>query len=365
MLEHGKIDSKQAILLMISMILPTAILIVPAITLKYAKQDAWLSLILATLVGLLIAWLVVSLSLRFPGKTIIEYTEEILGRVLGKIVGFLYIYTFMRIGSGVCREFGFFLVTAMMPETPMIVFIIIAIVISAYAVRNGLEVLCRFNQLFIPVTGLLVIAFLLSTTNMKLTRLLPVFDTGLLSIAQGAVSPIAWLGEILTLAMIIPYLTKPKEAYRVAVISVLLSGFILMINTMESLLIFGPDLANHWLYPTYNAVRVVSIANFLERLDAVILMVWILGGFIKIGVFYYAFVLGSAQWMGLKDYRPLVLPAGLIMGASSYFLFGINIVEYYSHLPYHLILPEVVIPLLLLIVALAKGKGKKSEDEAT
>lgn len=53
--EQGKIDSKQAVLLMISMILPTAILTVPAVTVKHARQDAWLSIIVATLAGLLIA----------------------------------------------------------------------------------------------------------------------------------------------------------------------------------------------------------------------------------------------------------------------------------------------------------------------
>ncbi len=57
---------------------------------------------------------------------------------------------------------------------------------------------------------------------------------------------------------------------------------------------------------TFNSVRLVSIANFLERLESVVLMAWILGGFIKVGVFYYAAVLGRAQWLGLKDYRSLV-----------------------------------------------------------
>jgi len=54
---------------MLSVVLPTAILIVPAITVTKARQDAWLS---------------VSLSLRFPGQTLCEYAEDILDNVLGK-----------------------------------------------------------------------------------------------------------------------------------------------------------------------------------------------------------------------------------------------------------------------------------------
>jgi len=353
-------------MLMMSMVLPTAILTIPAIAVKYARQDAWLSIVLATLVGLLIAWLVVSLSLRFPGKTLFEFTEEILGKAPGKIVCFLYIWWFLHMIALAVREFGVFLVTAMMPDTPIIVFHIALIAVVAYAVRNGLEVLCRFNQLFIPVTALLAVVFILSVKDMKLARLLPVFDTGLIPIVKGAAVPASWMGEIVIFAMIIPYLNKPKEALRVAALSILLISFFLTASILEALLIFGPNITGHWIFPTFNAVRVVSIANFLERLESVVLMAWILGGIVKLGVFYYAAVLGSAQWLGLKDYRPLVLPVGVISVALSIFLHE-GIVDLLGFLamvwpPYALIVFETGIPLVLLIVALARGKGGKAVD---
>ncbi len=366
MLEHGKIDGKQAIFLMLSVVLPTAILTIPAGIVRTARQDAWLSVMAATLAVLLIAWLVVSLSLRFPGKTLCEYAEEILGKTLGKIVCLLYIWLFfLYAGSGAVRQFSFFLVTAMMPETPIEVFSITVVAVAAYAVRNGLEVLCRFNQLFLPVTGLLAIVFFLSTIEMKPARLLPVFDAGLLPIVKGTVMPTMLMGEIVLLAMIIPYLNKPEEAQRIAILSALFNGFVLTASTLEALLIFGPDLAAHWIFPTFNAVRVISIANFLERLESVIVAFWVLGGFVKVGVFYYVAVLGSAQCLNLKDYRPLVLPVGVILVSFSSFMHGENIVDmiYYIsqiQVPFMLIVFEVGIPLLLLIIALVRGKGGQS-----
>lgn len=364
-MEKGKISSIQAILLMLSMILPTAVLTVPAVTVKFAKQDAWLSIIIATLGGLLIAWLVVSLSQRFPGKTLFEYAEEILGKVPGKIVGFLYIWLFfLQIGSGVVREFGSFLVTVLMPDTPLIVFNIVVVIVAAYAVRNGLEVLGRANQLLIPTTVLLAMVYIFSTGNMKLSRVLPIFDGGLLPIIKGAFVPTMWLGEIVTLTMIIPYLSKPREARRVAIISVLLVSFFLTASILEALLIFGPNLTGHWLYPVFNAARLISAGTSLERLETVIVLAWILGGFFKIGVFYYAAVLGSAQLLELRDYRPLVLPIGVILVALSILVWGESIVDMLHFItqvwaPMMLVIFEVGIPLVLLIVALARGKGGK------
>ncbi|RKO66481.1 GerAB/ArcD/ProY family transporter [Desulfofundulus salinus] len=364
MLEQGKIDSKQAILLMISLVLPTAILTVPAITVKHARQDAWLSIIVATMAGLLIARLVVSLSLRFPGKTLFEYAEEILGKVPGKIVGLMYIWWFLHTNALIMDEFGAFLCTAQMPDTPVIVFFIVGIAVAAYAIRNGLEVLSRFNQLFLPlVLGLLLVVFILATKEMKVARLLPVFDKGAIAILKGAATPASWLGEIVAFAMIIPFLNKPKEAHRVAALATLFTGFFLLVSILVAITIFGPNVTGHWIFPTYNAVRAVSIANFLERLDTIIVAVWMFGGFAKVGVFYYAAVLGSAQWLGLKDYRPLVAPVGVILAALA--VLCKNIVELLDFLaavwpPYALSVFEVGMPLVLLIVALARGKGGKS-----
>lgn len=328
MLEQGKIESSQAIALMLSLILPTAILFLPAVVVRGAKQDAWLSLLMATLLGLVIAWLVVSLSLRFPDKTLCEYAEDILGKVLGKAICLSYIWLFfLYIGSGTVREFSYFLVTVLMPDTPMVVFSISVVAVAAYAVRNGLEVLCRFNLLFIPVTGLLVIVFLLSIRDMQPANLLPVFAAGfLLPVLKSSFVPSMWLGEIVLLAMIIPYLNKPQGARRVAMLSVLLSGFILTVSILEALLIFGPDYTPNWMFPIYNVVRIISIANFLERLESIVVVFWVLGGIVKIGVFYYAAVLGSAQCLGLRDYRPLVLPVG---GASC------DLCQIYARTKYH------------------------------
>lgn len=347
--------------MIISLVLPTAILTVPAITVKHAAQDAWISIIVATMAGLLIARLVTDLSLRFPGKTLFEYAEEILGRVPGKVVGFLYIWWFLHANALIMDEYASFLCSAHMPDTPVIVFFILGIAVAACAVRNGLEVLSRFNQLFLPLfLGLLLVVFILATKDMKVTRLLPVFDKGAIAILKGAATPASWLGEIVIFTMIIPFLNKPKEAYRVAALATLFTSFYLLVSILVAIMIFGPNVTGHWIFPTYNAVRVVSIANFLERMESIAVAVWMFGGFAKVGVFYYAAVLGSAQWLGLKDYRPLVAPVGVILVALA--ALCENIVELLDFLatawpPYALSVFEVGMPLVLLIVALARGKG--------
>ncbi|MCL6450851.1 MAG: hypothetical protein K6T75_06125 [Acetobacteraceae bacterium] len=68
--------------------------------------------------------------------------------------------------------------------------------------RGGLEVLARFNQLFFPAAGLLAVVFLLSAKDMRLERVLPLFDAGLVPVLKGAAAPASWLGEIAVFASV-------------------------------------------------------------------------------------------------------------------------------------------------------------------
>ncbi|MDR7319363.1 GerAB/ArcD/ProY family transporter [Brevibacillus nitrificans] len=45
---------------------------------------------------------------------------------------------------------------------------------------------------------------------------------------------------------------------------------------------------------------------------------WVTGAFIKISVFYFALALGTAQWLRLEDYRPIILPLGLLLVVFSF-----------------------------------------------
>jgi len=347
---------------MVSMVLPTAFLFVASVTSHLARQDGWISILLATLAALLIARLAVSLSLRFPGKTLFQFTEEILGRWPGKAVTLLYIWWYIHMNAEIVRQFGSFVVSAFMPETPIIFIELLITAIAAYAVRNGLEVFTRVNEIVLPlILGSVVIIIFLVTPEMNMKNLLPVFEYGAVPVIKGAVMPAAWMGEIVTMAVLIPYLSRAEEAHRIAAAATLITGFFLAVTQVIDIAIFGPEITAGWLFPALNEIRMIHLANYLERLEAIQMGIWVAGGLVKICVFYWAAALGSAQWLELKDYKPLVLPLGAILLAMSITLHD-SILDLFDFLgrywgPYALTIFIAGIPLLLLAVAAARGRG--------
>ncbi len=362
MLEQGKISIRQATLLMVLTILATAILFLPSIATEQAGQDAWISAIIATVNGIIISLLVVTLMRRFPNQTIVEYSEDILGKFLGKIVGLGYFWFFLHTNAIIIREFGDFMIAAFMPKTPLVVFNSMIIILAVLVVRSGLEPLGRLNEwIFILYISILLTITVFLLPVMEVENLLPILEGGILPPLKGALTPTSWFGEIIILSMIFPFLTQPHRGYRVAIGAHLIVGAFLLIGVAQAVSIFGPVLVSAVKFPIMQTVRLISLGGFFDRVEVLVMVVWIAGVFVKVSVFHYATVLSAAQLFGLSDYRPLVIPLGILAVILSIHLFQnvSDLIEFLSvtFSVYALSTFEVGVPALLLLVALARGKG--------
>ncbi len=362
MAEKTRISWVQATLLLINMVTATLILVVPAITTEAARQDAWLSALVATFGGLLLAFIFTKLQQRFPRENLLQFSITILGPVLGKVVGFLYLWYFLHLAAIIIRSFGDFLVISFMPETPVWVFIIIITILAAYAVHNGLEVIARVNILFFALVILsIVIIFFLTAKDMDFTNLTPILAEGWKPVVRGSLFPLAWIGEIVIGLMILSHLANPGEIKRVYLVTTIGVGILLLQVIIGVVATFGPEYTSHLIFPGLTGTRIISIGNFIERLEALAMVMWVGGAFTKICLVYYAGVYGMAEWFRLKDPRPLVGPAGIIL-----VFFALIIYEHFTDylkfatVPfpmYTLTTFEGGLPLLLLVIAILRKKG--------
>ena len=86
---------------------------------------------------------------------------------------------------------------------------------------------------------------------------------------------------------------------------------LVMVNLIV-LFVLGQTTASR-VYPLMQVARYISIAGFFEHLESIVMAIWIVGAFVKISVFYYVAALGTAQWLNLSDYRPVVWPIGILI----------------------------------------------------
>lgn len=362
MLEGGKITNSAAVCVIIATILPTSTVFLPAIMFKYARQDSWISVVALTFFGFIAALIIAFLGMRFSGRTIIQYSEDIVGKVLGKVIGLVYILSFIYLNAAILREFSNMFNTAFMPETPARVFAVGIVLASAYAVRGGLEVLARTCEFVTPMSLLiLVISFIMIYQEIDVMSFLPVLERGFIPILQGTYIATIFFGEVIVMTMVIPFLNRPFKAGRSMVLAVLISGIFQLLITASMIGVFG-CFSGSMEFPTLQLVRYIRVADLLDRIEPFIVLIWVAGAIVKVGVLHYCAVLGIAQWLNLKEYHALILPVGALLITLSTILWE-NVIQL-SHIivsvlpPYGLAL-EVGLPFVLLVVARLRGMGDR------
>lgn len=182
--------------------------------------------------------------------------------------------------------------------------------LEAWAARAGVEVIGRAGQVIFPLlAGSVVLIFLLLLRDIDFSALWPpdLVRFGPVPLLKSTFDAIARSIEFIWLGMMVPYVNERRGLLRAAVLSVVWDWvtWTLITLAVAGTMVQFADLLN---FPFFTATRLVSIADFLERIDALLLGVWLFGMFLRGSLLLWAAALGTAQWLGLKAYRPLVAP---------------------------------------------------------
>lgn len=366
MIEKGKISPLQMAVLIYPTIIATAILLVPAITGDQARQDMWLSPIWASLAGFLAAFIAIQLNKRFPKQTIIHYSETIAGKFLGKVIGLAFIFFLAHLCGVILREYGEFVKGNFLEDTPMIVILGSMAFVCALAVRGGIEVMARSAQVFVPVvTVLFILILLLLTPDLDPGNMLPAFEKGLMPSLRGAVVPAGWFLEFFMISFMLPFLRSRKKVVKWNITTIIAVMFTMVVTNMVTMFVFGA-ITSKFTYPVMEAARYISIAEFVQHMESVVMAIWVGGIFVKISVFFYATVLSTAQWLKLSDYQPIVFPFALIITVLGYWSAGNlqGLEKFLSEtFPFYSLVFLAIIPIMLLAAAIMLGKRSATHAE--
>lgn len=364
MIEKGKISGLQLTLMMYLMIGATAILIVPALSARDAHQDVWLSPVWGSISGFAAVFLIWILNRMYPNRTIVEQSQLIFGRFLGSAVNIVLLLFILHTCSLILREYGEFIVGSSLVLTPITVVMGCIALVSAIAVRGGVEVLGRFATIVTPVFVFFVLAIsIFLIPSMNIDNMLPAFEHGLMPSIKGSITPHAWFMEFLILSFFVPYVKKKERKIRFAIIAVFAMLITMVITNITCLLLFG-DMTGNMTFPVFIASRYISFAEFFEHVEAMVMVLWMLGGFLQITLWFYALALGTAQCLRLSDYRPVVLPFGLLLTAVAVWVSPSlqHLIRFFSIVAFiYSFSILIILPLLLIIIGFVRRKWLKQQ----
>ncbi|MDN3019656.1 endospore germination permease [Paenibacillus sp. BSR1-1] len=359
MLKTVKISARQFAILVILFSVGTTILVIPGILAQEVKQDAWMAAVIGTVIGLLIVTLYIAIVRKFPMMTLVEIIETLLGKWLGKAVSLSFVFYSFIGASELLYYVGSFLTTQLIKETPPAAIHIIFAGILVMGVRLGLETIARSAELLFPIFILLFLLIMFSvivTPELwKIDNLQPILNTGIKPMTRAVILFSSVFSLPLNIfLMIFPIsVTKPKEAEKNFFSAIFIGGVCLFILISLTILVLGPETSSRQLYPSYTLARRLKVGDFLQRVEAILAIMWEITIFFKMTIYFYASITGLVQTLNIKDYRPLVIPLGMIMVTTS-LVSHPNVIHSakfdYEIWPVYALTYGLVLPLLLLVV---------------
>ncbi len=315
MLDNQKISVRQFRILVILFTIGTSILIVPATLAFEAKQDAWIAAILGVGMGLLVILLYNKLGLMLPDMTFVQMNQKILGKWLGKMASLLFFSLSFTYASALLFYTGNFFITEIMPETPLGSLVILMGIIMVMAVRYGLETFARSAEIFFLLFFFLFISLVFSVTpEIEVENIQPVFEVEFKPLLRGSIFLVVTSTvNAVVLLMIFPAnVNQPMEAQKSFLIGSLIGGLVMIIITFLGIFVLGPYHSATQIYPGYELTKKINLGDFFTRIDAIMAGMWMITIYFKLILYFYASVLGFAQILEIKDYRPFTLPLGMI-----------------------------------------------------
>jgi len=369
MMQNVKIDSNQFLVLVIFFTIGTGILEVPSVLAAETKQDAWITAIIGTVIGFLVIWFFTTLGLWFPQLSYVQINELVYGKWIGKAVSVLFVIMSFIYSSTLLFQSGNFLNTHIMPNTPMSALNILMAGVLVMGVYLGLETIARSAEIFGAIFFITFIVFIaLILPDIQLDNIKPVFEAETKTMIKSSIFLVLMSsGNAIVLLMIFPaFVNDIKQAKKSFLLGNLIGGLIIILITFFCVSALGAAKTANEIYPTYELAKRISVGNFIERIEEIMALLWILSLYFKLILYFYATILAIAQILNLKDYRPLIMPLGIIATVLSLVVYPDIIYkqEWDNTTGNSLTLVVgIILPLLLAIVYGIRRKSLKREPE--
>ncbi|MGI6004198.1 MAG: GerAB/ArcD/ProY family transporter [Christensenellales bacterium] len=331
-------------------------------------QDAWIPILLATACIIPLFFLYARVLRLFPEKDLFEIIEILFGKIAGKVLVALLIWYALHLCALVLRNFSEFTRIAAMPETPQLPIMILMILTTVYLARSSMRAIGKWSVAAVFfVLFVVLFTFVASIPQLNLDALLPVLEHTPAQLAETTFQlfsfPYAETVIFLCLADSFP---KKGSPYKMFLYGIAITLVVFMLVFLRNLALLGRAMMQISYFPSYVAVRIVEIGDFLARIEGSISSNFVFAGIVKISACLLAASKGVTRLFNLQDYRPVVLPAGILTLALCAILYK-NTMEMFAFLdyyPYYAFPFQVIIPLAVWIAGEIYVRRRKKQGAA-
>ncbi|MCM3257421.1 spore germination protein [Paenibacillus lautus] len=359
MIKYKDIAPRQFYILAFGLTIGTSILVTPSGLAHTSREDAWMASLFSLLINLLMVVLYIAIARLYPGQSIFEIHEKVLGKLLGKLFSLIYLFYFLILTGTLLGNLGFFLSSEMMPETPIEAIQILFLIAAVMCARMGIILLARVGELMFPWIVFLFMVLVLSLMpQIDWNHIKPMLEEGWMPVAKAGFHS-SMFQELIVLMVFLPLVKGEKEGERALMRGAASGGLVLSITVLLSVLILGIEQTENSTFPAYALAKTINLGNFFQRVEGILITLWILTFFIKISLLYLSILQGMKTVFGLKDQNSLIYPLSVlfVIVAWNTYINTVYVADIIQNVwSSYALLHLIVIPIVLYLVGITRTK---------
>ena len=186
MLKQAEISPRQFMVLVLFFTIGNTFIDEPGEITAKAGKDAWIAILVATFFAIGLVWLWTLFQKRFGKMNLIEVNEFVLGKVIGKLISFLFFIYFLMNFLYTMYIFISFFSQSLLPGMNSVLLASMFTLVVLSTVRKGLGNIARVAELTFPLVVLLLLAvFILVLSKADFHFVLPIMGNGIVPIQRG------------------------------------------------------------------------------------------------------------------------------------------------------------------------------------
>lgn len=357
-------SNRQISFIMYCIIVGYGIINLPKNAAEAAGTSGWICIALAIIIFIFITYIITYLQYVYEGKTLYEYSIQLVGKNITYIFISICIIYFFIFLTMLVRLYCETINMTILNKTPVMYLCILFYIVVFYALMKGINVIARMCEIYgaLSIINFILINSILLTQG-KIVHVRPFFYSGdYMMYLKGALKMVLPLLGMEVLFFIPFNRKKNKNIFKYTTLMVIFIGFLYIFVVEATLSVVGVDSIMNHKATVFSIIRGIDVPylEFFRRLDGVYIGIWSMNAICASSLWAY----GTTTFMSkiLKNMKYKYISVIVII--SSFIVSQIpktteqveNIINYDS---YFGIMVFLVIPIILLVITKVKKYDKK------
>ncbi len=335
-------------------------LVAPFDVAKACGPSGYWAVVGALFLLLPVIWLIILFKRRFPEENLFQAAPRVIGQPFALIGNLIFLSSFLSWLVVMIPNTTFLLSTYLFDRTPLLVILISLLAAIGYIAINGLKAVSRMAAfVFIPTLAFNLIMKLLSFGGIEVTHLLPLVSDKPIGYLFGALTILNLFVPLGAIFLIYPLLKKPGKLGMITLGVAVSQLILILLGVITTIGTFGASVTTRFLWPNLASTHRLSIPYLiLEQVGLLFIIIWLTMFIIGTSFFFYIIASGLKEHFPVLNYRFTTIASLILVGAGGFILFP-NIYRLNSvfiGLRQIAIIPVIVYPLLVYLIALLRGK---------